>query len=170
MRAPDAPGCRADAAHHGPLLFRQDAYKLLKYEVQPTLELAVTVPPAEGADGAAERRCVIALRSSRLEGSAAVRAQSERFAARAQHVITWRGASMASAVELTVELELFGGALGLLPRAAVERPGSVVLQRRVDRNLHPFLAQLEADYHAWMRAGGPDAPAHEPERGGGVKS
>ena len=148
----------------------QDAYKLLKYEVQPTLELAVTVPPAEGADAAAaaERKCVIALRSSRLEGSAAVRAQSERFAARAQHVITWRGAALESAVELTVELELFGGALTLLPRAAVERPGSAVLQRMVDRNLLPFLSQLEADYRAWEQAGGPDGAGHEPERGGGA--
>lgn len=146
----------------------QDAYKLLKYEVQPTLELAVTVPPAQGAATEAERSCVIALRSSRLEGSAAVRAQSERFSATAQHVITWRGASLASAVELTVELELFGGALALVPRAAVERPGSLVLQRMVDRNLKPFLSQLEKDYHAWISAGGPDSAAAEPDRGEGV--
>ena len=150
----------------------QDPYKLLKYEVQPTLELAVTVAPAELAEAAAaaaERKCVIALRSSRLEGSAAIRAQSERFAARAEHVITWSGATMASAVELTVSLELFGGAMALVPRAAVERPGSLVLQRMVDRNLLPFLSQLEADYRAWEKAGGPDgAGADEPERGGGA--
>ena len=146
--------------------------KLLKYEVQPTLELAVTLPPPCDADDAgdapagaasppaaaaapeASRTCVIALRSSRLEGSAAVRAQSERFAARAEHVITWAGASLSSRVELHVELELFGGALALLPRAAVERPGSAVLQRMVDRNLGPFLAQLEADYRAWEETQG----------------
>lgn len=150
----------------------QDPYKLLKYEVQPTLELAVTVAPSDGAEAAAaaaERKCVIALRSSRLEGSAAIRAQSERFAARAEHVITWSGATMASAVELTVSLELFGGAMALVPRAAVERPGSLVLQRMVDRNLLPFLSQLEADYRAWEKAGGPDSStgADEPERGGG---
>ncbi len=132
--------------------------KLLSYEVQPTLELAVSVPAA-GAGG--ERTCVVALRSSRLEGSAAVRAQSERFSATASHVISWQGAAMRSAVDLRVELALFGGALGaLVPRAALERPGSLVLQRMVDRNLRPFLEQLEADYRAWEAAGGAaEAPA-----------
>jgi hypothetical protein len=126
--------------------------KLLKYEVQPTLELAVTVPaPPPGPPSA--RTCVVALRSARLEGSEAVRAQSQRFAASARHVISWQGAALTSAVELAVELELFG-AFALVPRAAVERPGSALLQRMVDRNIAPFLAQLEADYRAWEAAGG----------------
>lgn len=135
--------------------------KLLKYEVQPTLELAVTLPAPDGASGADAGTCVVALRSSRLEGSAAVRAQSARFGASARHVITWRGTALASEVALSVELELFGGALSaLLPRAAVERPGSAVLQRMVDRNLGPFLAQLERDYRAWdAQTPGGDAQA-----------
>ena len=142
--------------------FLQDTVKLLKYEVQPTLELAVTLASAdepvdlEGglAAGADARRCVIALRSSRLEGSAAVRAQSERFGASARHVITFAGRSLHSVVDLTVELELFGAGLvgALLPRAAVERPGSAVLQRMVDRNQGAFLRQLETDYRAWADA------------------
>jgi hypothetical protein len=143
--------------------------KLLQFEVQPTLELAVTVPPAGPAEPpAGARTCVVALRSARLEGSAAVRAQSQRFAASARHVISWRGAALSSAVELAVELELFG-AFALVPRAAVERPGSALLQRMVDRNIAPFLAQLEADYHAWEAAGGGGA-AQAPAAGGGAQA
>ena len=67
-----------------------------------------------------------------------------------------------------VKSKVVGGALALVPRAAVERPGSLVLQRMVDRNLKPFLSQLEKDYHAWISAGGPSSTAPEPDRGEGV--
>ena len=122
----------------------QEPVKLLVYEVQPTLELSVDVPHHAES-------CTVALRASRLEGSAAVRQQSQRFAASAAHLICWTGGVLRSDVQLRVELEIFG--LGLLPRAALEKPGSAFLQRLVARNLQAFLPQLEAAYRRWEEAG-----------------
>ena len=153
-----------------------ESYSFLGHDVQPALDLAVTVHRAES-------ECRILLLQASLEGSASVQQQSRRFVPSASHVIRLTGRELRSHVTLQarslfacgatkcrsltalpqVELELFGGPLALLPTTAVSAPGSLVLQRMIARNLKPFHAKLEAAYLEWEAAAAvPDDAALEP--------
>lgn len=137
--------CRWELLPNGMYRCYAEPYKLLSYDVEPALDLGVSVAP---------QQCTIQLATAQLLGSKAVQQQSQRFSATASHVITWQPGceTLDSCVELSVELELFGrGPLALLPPAAMEGPGSALLRRIIRKSLTPFLETLERDYLAWER-------------------
>ena len=112
---------RRDVEPLSPGFFRCRASPLhvLSYEVEPIVDLAVTVSPGADAGGppAATGACSIEMRGLRLGGSNAVVEQNRRFKAACCNRLAWGDKEMTSTVEFELELEMFSGAFRFMPRA-----------------------------------------------------
>jgi hypothetical protein len=86
-----------------------------------------------------------------LDGSPAVREQSDRFRPSASHLLSWAPGPQPGTTVLesrvTLAVELFAsGAFRILPPAVMEKPGSMLLRRIISRNQPAFLDKLAASY------------------------
>lgn len=123
--------------------------EFLSFEVAPVLELMVD---------AREDSCQVDLLSCRFEGSDVIRGQNERFAASMRNHLSWSSLEheeqelLHVRVELDVSLEVYTLPFTVLPIAAVESPGTLILQALVDRLLPVFVEQLFVDYQTWAES------------------
>jgi hypothetical protein len=116
----------------------------LGFSVEPVITVSVTVQ---------DRGCTIRLLSCRLQGSRAVEAVNDRFAAQMTNAVEWAptdepdAKQITSATSLEVDVEVPGWLL--LPTQAVEAAGSGVMAATLAAMVPSFLRQLERDYGLW---------------------
>ncbi|KAG0473928.1 hypothetical protein HPP92_015785 [Vanilla planifolia] len=133
----------------GPDIYRCTLQKIqfLAFEVAPVLELRVNSTSED---------CTVEMISCKFEGSELIKGQNKLFSAFMRNHITWNAEHSSEPclevdVNLSVSLEIYTQPFSLLPAAAVENPGNLIMQGLIDR-LVPLLAeQLLQDYATWVK-------------------
>ncbi|CAH2077397.1 unnamed protein product [Thlaspi arvense] len=86
-----------------------------------------------------------------LEGSELLENQSERFSAIMTNCMTWNIEGPEPFLEVDVRLKISTRPFTMLPVAAVEAPGNLVMQTLVDTLVPLLLQQLLKDYDEWIQ-------------------
>ncbi|XP_054795937.1 uncharacterized protein LOC129301383 isoform X2 [Prosopis cineraria] len=120
--------------------------QLLKFEAVPLLDLRVTPT---------NKDCVVEMLSCKFEGSEVVERQNDHFSAFMINHMTW-GVDDAESflevdVKLNITLEIYTRPFTMLPKAAVERPGTLMMQALVDQLVPLLIQQLLQDYEEWVQ-------------------
>ncbi|XP_023545729.1 uncharacterized protein LOC111805082 [Cucurbita pepo subsp. pepo] len=119
--------------------------QLLNFEAAPTLDLRV-IPTDEDF--------TVEMLSCKFEGSELVERQNEHFSALMINHLTWDSVGSNSYLEVDVKLnlslEIYTLPFTLMPTAAVENPGNLMLQALLDNLVPLLLRQLVQDYEKWI--------------------
>ncbi|KAE8652183.1 uncharacterized protein LOC101204116 [Cucumis sativus] len=119
--------------------------QLLNFEAAPTLDLRV-IPTDEDF--------TVEMLSCKFEGSELVERQNEHFSALMINHLTWDTIDSNSYLEVDVKLnlslEIYTLPFTLMPTAAVENPGNLMLQALLDNLVPLLLRQLMQDYEKWI--------------------
>ncbi|KAG7029763.1 hypothetical protein SDJN02_08105 [Cucurbita argyrosperma subsp. argyrosperma] len=111
----------------------------------PTLDLRV-IPTEEDF--------TVEMLSCKFEGSELVERQNEHFSALMINHLTWDSVGSNSYLEVDVKLnlslEIYTLPFTLMPTAAVENPGNLMLQALLDNLVPLLLRQLVQDYEKWI--------------------
>ncbi|KAK4277101.1 hypothetical protein QN277_015151 [Acacia crassicarpa] len=120
--------------------------QLLSFEAVPLLDLRVT-PTNED--------CVVEMLSCKFEGSEVVERQNNHFSAFMINHMTWGMDDTESFLEVDVKLditlEIYTHPFTMMPKAAVERPGTIIMQALVDQLVPLLIQQLLQDYDEWVQ-------------------
>ncbi|XP_022131395.1 uncharacterized protein LOC111004622 isoform X2 [Momordica charantia] len=120
--------------------------QLLNFEAAPTLDLRV-IPT--------DKDFTVEMLSCKFEGSELVERQNDHFSALMINHLTWKTVDSNSFLEVDVKLnlslEIYTLPFTLMPTAAVENPGNLMLQALVDSLVPLLLRQIVQDYEKWIR-------------------
>ncbi|CAN1234355.1 hypothetical protein LINPERPRIM_LOCUS4193 [Linum perenne] len=116
--------------------------RLFSFDARPVMDLRVTTTADE---------FTVEMLSFKFQGAEALESENDHLKGLMESRIIWSESYLELKMQLDITMELVKLPFSLLPPAAVEIPGNLIMEAVVDNLTKELLENVVEDYEMWMR-------------------